>query len=251
MGTAISRGRIGAGTPMGTPTGTPTGTPALTGWPGDPGFPGRPGLPGTPSVPGNPCGGKKGHGSATGVPRSADPVPPPHCTPSRGVMGQRGSPSPDKFGGEAGGAGRCPWGPGPCAWGRQAVGLVGSLTLSPFFPGCSTLSPGGPRGPTGPGGPGSPWRPWDSRGDRLGGRWWPRDTCPLHPCTLSPAPPRRTLPALQEGPAAPAAPVETNPAISILRGLPRAGFGGTKPPPSCRGVPRNTYRLSRVPFIAL
>lgn len=74
MGTAISRGRIGAGTPTGTPMGTPTGTPALTGWPGDPGFPGRPGLPGTPSVPGNPCGGKKGHSSATGVPRSADPT---------------------------------------------------------------------------------------------------------------------------------------------------------------------------------
>lgn len=46
------------------------------------------------------------------------------------------------------------------------------LTLSPFLPGPSALSPGGPGGPGGPGEPGSPWRPWRHRGeDRLGGRW--------------------------------------------------------------------------------
>lgn len=68
------------------------------------------------------------------------------------------------------GASRCAQGP----WGAWVRGLE-VLTLSPFLPGRSTLSPGRPRGPGGPGGPGSPWRPWrDSREDGLGGGRWPR-----------------------------------------------------------------------------
>lgn len=131
------------------------------------------------------------------------------------------------------GAERDPCGAGPGDPGAVWVRGLEVLTLSPFLPGCSTLSPGRPRGPTGPGGPGSPWRPWrDSREDRLGGRRWPRHIlfsvvvigaeqvpalAPTHqqdkgtwgPCSCPPpgsgppvCPLSRTLPARQGGPAA-------------------------------------------------
>lgn len=186
MDRAIRRGWIGAGSPTGPPTGTPTGTPTLTGCPGDPGFPGRPGLPGPPSAPGNPCRGEKCHSSATGDPSSAGLSATFPLHTELGCDGAVGLPpapsSPGEFWGRGWRGRKRP--PGARSLCLRTPGCAGRglLTLSPFFPGCSTLSPGGPRGPTGPGGPGSPWRPWDSREDRLGGRWWPRDACPLHCC---------------------------------------------------------------------
>lgn len=130
-------------------TSKPLGTSTLTGWPGDPGFPGGPGSPGRPSAPGKPCRGEEHHSRAILLP---------------------GPPSPTMSGRRS------------LCLGLQDVQIQGALTLSPFLPGCSTLSPGGPRGPTGPGGPGSPWRPWDSKEDRDGGRQWPRDTSSIHHC---------------------------------------------------------------------